>query len=84
MNTVFLLMAEFQRADVPLETVAERYLGMDKKRAYMQAARAALPFPAYRAGGQKSPWMVRVTDLAAWLDSARDKAAQDWRNVNAA
>lgn len=31
MNRTFLLMAEFQAADIPLEKVAPKYLGMDEK-----------------------------------------------------
>ncbi len=85
MNTTFLLMAEFGTADVPLESVAQKYLGLDAKVAKMRAARGELPFPAYRASGsQKSPWLVRITDLAAWLDEARSRAADDWKKRHAA
>lgn len=80
MNTVFLLLAEFGQTDLPLEPIAKRYLGLDERQARYKANRAALPFPAYRAGSQKSPWLVRITDLAAWIDAEREKAAADWRN----
>ena len=33
MNTVFLLLAEFGQADVPVETVCSRYLGLDERQA---------------------------------------------------
>lgn len=79
MNTTFLLMAEFGQSDIPLETVAVRYLGLDEKAARAKANRGELPFPAFRAGSQKSPWMVRITDLADWLDAEHAKAADDWR-----
>lgn len=78
MNTVFLLMAEFGQADIPLEILASKYLGMSRKESAMKAMRGELPFPAFRMGSQKSPWMVRVTDLAEYLDSARKKSTQDW------
>jgi hypothetical protein len=78
MNTTFLLLAEFGQADIPLETVAARYLGMDERAARAKANRGELPFPAYRAGSTKSPWMVRVTDLAEFLDKERDRAKADW------
>jgi hypothetical protein len=77
-NTVFLLMAEFGQTDIPLETVADRYLGMDERVARAKAGRGELPFPAFRAGSQKSPWLVRVTDLADWLDRERARALHDW------
>jgi len=79
MNTAFLLLAEFGAADVPVELVAERYLALDAKTAKARAARAELPFPAYRCGSQKSPWVVRISDLAAWLDAERAKGLADWR-----
>ena len=82
MNTTFLLMAEFGQTDIPLDIVAHRYLGLSDKQAYAKASRANLPFPAFRAGSQKSPWLVRVTDLAQWLDTERTKAASDWQKRN--
>ncbi|MDD2748875.1 MAG: pyocin activator PrtN family protein [Acidithiobacillus sp.] len=78
MNTVFLLMAEYGQADIPLEVLASKYLGMSRKESAMRAVRGELPFPAFRLGSQKSPWMVRVTDLAEYLDSARKKSIEDW------
>ena len=80
MNTTFLLMAEFGQTDIPLAAIAERYLGLSDTQAATRAARSQLPFPAYRAGTQKAPWLVRVTDLAQYLDQARERAAGDWRN----
>jgi hypothetical protein len=78
MNTTFLLMAEFGQTDIPLDLVAARYLGLDSKAARWKAAKSELPFPAFRAGSQKSPWLVRVTDLAGWLDGEHDRAFADW------
>ncbi|WP_252178358.1 pyocin activator PrtN family protein [Endozoicomonas sp. 4G] len=77
MNTTFLLMAEYGTTDIPLETVAEKYLALGARAAGTKAAKGELPFPAYRPGSQKSPWLVRITDLAAWLDAERAKAAAD-------
>lgn len=81
-STIFLLMAEFGQADIPIEKACERYLGLDVKSAKARAARSELPFPAYRCGSQKSPWVVRVSDLAAWLDGEREKGLADWRARN--
>lgn len=62
MNTTFLLLAEFGQADVPVEIVAARYLGLDERQAKRQASLASLPFPVYRPGTQKGPWLARITD----------------------
>lgn len=68
MNTTFLLMAEFGSADVPVELVAERYLGMEARTAKARAARGELPFATYQCGSQKSPRLVRITDWSAGAD----------------
>ena len=82
MNTAFLLLAEFGTADVPLEIVAERYLAINPRIAKARAAQGDLPFPVFRCGSQKTPWLVRITDLAAWLDEQRAKAVSEWNQRN--
>lgn len=84
MKTLFLLLAEFDgRADIPLEDVAKKYLDLSYAEASRRAARCELPFPAYRPGGtQKSPWLVRLSDLAEWLDQQAEKARKEWGKVN--
>lgn len=84
MNTVYLLLAEYEAADIPLEQVAQKYLGLDPAMAKRQAALQKLPLPCYRAGSQKSPWLVRITDLADFLDKQREQAKRDWLAMNAA
>ena len=73
--TVDLLMREYGAADIELERITDKYLGISRREAYRRANRGDLPFPAYRAGSAKSPWMVRITDLAQHLDSARSAFA---------
>ena len=77
MNTTFLLMAEYGTAVIPLEIVAERYLGLDTRAAKARAKHGELPFPAYRDASQKAPWLVHVSDLAEWIDAERAKARAD-------
>ena len=75
MNTTFLLMAQFERAVVPLEEIATAMLGLNAAQAKRKAAHDELPFPAFR-DGQKGPWLVRVTDVAAWVDESADAALE--------
>ena len=75
MNTAFLLMAQFERAVVPLEEIAKPMLGLDSEHAKRKAAHNELPFPVFRVG-QKGPWLVRATDLAAWVDKSADAARE--------
>lgn len=84
MNTLFLLMAEFGQADIPLAAVAEKYLGLSAKEAAQRASKQSLPFPVFRGGSQKSPWLVSATELAKWIDREREKAARDWKAIQSA
>ena len=84
MNTIFLLMAEFGQADIPLEEVASKYLQLTPEKAKRKAAKQEFPFPVFRAGNQKTPWMVSVSDLAEYLDKQRAEAKKDWEAMNAA
>ncbi len=79
---VFYLLAQFETAQIPLDRCANVF-GLTPDEAAKRAARAALPVPAYRAGSQKSPWLVDIEDLAEYLGKQRDKATREWRKVNA-
>lgn len=81
-STTFLLLAEFGTGIIPLEDIAEKYLGLSPRLANERAARRDLPLPAYRAGSQKSLWLVRVDDLAALLDERRNLACREWKALN--
>lgn len=83
-STVFLLLAEFETGQIPLEKVCEKYLDMDLRTALRKAGVQQLPFPVYRAGSQKSPYLVNVNDLAAYLDEKRTKAADVWQKMQSA
>lgn len=82
MNRVYALLAEFETYDVPLEKVADKYFHMDYKRASKQAALQELPVPCYRAGSQKSPWLVSVKALADYLDEQERIAKTEWKKMN--
>ncbi len=82
MKTVFLLMAEFNEADIPLEKVAEKYLAMKPEQAARKAKLHQLPFPTFRAGSQKAPFLVNVADLAKFIDDSRAAAEREWKLMN--
>lgn len=75
-STYFALLAEFGTAHVPIVEVARKYFGYEEKKAKGVAASGNFPFPVFRAGGQKSPWLVDIADLADYIDKARNKAQQ--------
>ena len=79
MNTAFLLMAQFERATVPLAEIAEEYLGMTAPVAQREALMHNLPIPTFRLrDSNKSPLLVHIDDLAAHIDQARAKAKKAW------
>lgn len=81
-TTVFALMAEFGTAHIPVTVVGEKYFGYDEKQAKRAAASNDYPFPVFRAGSNKSPWVVDVGVLAAFLDEKRDKASKEFKTIN--
>ena len=73
-STYFGLLAEFEEANVPLEKVAPKYFGLSYAEARRRAPAQLLPVRAFRLGGQKSPWLISLSDLAELIDRQRAKA----------
>ena len=75
MNTMFLLMAEYETATVPLSQVCEKFFGMKATTAERKASENKLPIPTFRtAESQKAPRMVHIADLADFIDRQRDES----------
>ncbi|GIU22115.1 pyocin activator PrtN family protein [Shewanella sp. MBTL60-007] len=78
MNTTFLLMAQFNKAVIPLEDICKEFLGLETRTALNYAKSGRLPIAAFRtSNSNKAPWVVHVSDLADHLDKQRDIAKQD-------
>ncbi|MBG2915792.1 pyocin activator PrtN family protein [Proteus terrae] len=77
MNTVFLLMAEYETSQIPLSVVAEKFLSISSAHADKKANLGELPFPTYREN-QKSGRLVHIVDLAEWIDKKRDVAKKEF------
>lgn len=82
MNTIFLLMAEFNTTQIELEKVCGKYLAMDAATARKRAKLQRLPFPVIRGESQKTPYLVSVQDLAAYIDELNAKARSDWQKMH--
>ncbi|MGG4608667.1 pyocin activator PrtN family protein [Providencia sp. Me31A] len=75
MNTMFLLLAEFETSQIPLADIAERYLKMNPTTAERKANAGELPIPTYRLNdSQKSPRIIHINDLATYIDKQRNDA----------
>jgi hypothetical protein len=73
-STYFGLLAEFGEANIPLEKIAPKYFGLSADEARRRAPAKMLPCRVFRLGGQKSPWLVSVADLAQLIDEKRSKS----------
>ena len=80
--TYFGLLAEFGESEIPLDRVSEKYFGLSVPKAKRRACLQKLPIPAYRAGSQKSPWLISAADLAKHIDQQRQIASKQWANMN--
>jgi len=85
MNTVLLLMTQYESPVIPLKEIHEAYFGI---KTHEEAAKKAihndLPIPAMKLGGRKSPWLVNIVDLAAHIDKITDEQRKRWAKINAA
>lgn len=80
MNTVFLLMAEYETSQIPLSVVAEKFLSISPSWADKKANLGELPFPTYR-DNQKSGRLVHISDLAEWIDKKRETAKKEFNQL---
>lgn len=77
MNTMFLLMAEYETPAVPLSDICEKYLGVKPSTAEKKALLGELSLPTFRLGeSQKSPRLVHLQDLAELIDRKRKEAKE--------
>lgn len=77
MNTMFLLMAEYETPAVPLSEICEKYLGLKPATAEKKALLGELTLPTFRLGeSQKSPRLVHLQDLAELIDRKRKEAKE--------
>lgn len=83
MNTLMLLMARYETATIPLEDIREEYFNVTSKRESDAKARSHdYPIPVFKLGGQRSPWMVHIKDLAAHIDKVQQEQKEIWKKMN--
>ena len=83
MNTIFALLAKFGDVNIPLEKISKDFFGMEPKKANERACLQDLPIPAYKLGGQRSPWLVDAYKLAEYIDQKKQEASNDWERMRA-
>ena len=85
MKTEYLLMARFETPVVKLRDICEEFFGVTPKTAEQKAKAQALPVPVFKLrDSEKSPSLVSIQDLAAYIDKQRAEAQNDWAAIQAA
>lgn len=83
MNTTFALMARFGSATVDLKEISQEFLGITPKTAEQKAKACNLPFPTFKLReSERSPTLVKIEDLGAYIDKQYKEARTDWESVN--
>lgn len=78
-----LLMAQYESPTIPLEEVRETYFNITSKRESDNKARNHdYPVPVFKLGGQRSPWMLHIKDLADYIDRVQREQSEVWKLVN--
>jgi len=80
MNTVFLLMAQYNGAAVvPLDRVCADYFShMDPQQFARKATAGEIDIPVIRIeSSQKAARGIYITDLATWIDARREEAKRE-------
>lgn len=79
-DTGFMLALRYRTPYITLEQVVQDFMThLTLPVATKRANAGSLPFPAFKPDGVKSPFLVSVADLAAYLDAQRAAAAKDWQ-----
>ncbi|MBE4578248.1 pyocin activator protein PrtN [Vibrio navarrensis] len=73
LNTLFLLMAEFNTAVIPLSQISQKYFGLAPATARDRATAGRLPIRSWRES-QKCEYLVSLIDLALYIDEKRKEA----------
>jgi len=83
MKTAMILLIKYESPTVPLVDICKDYFGLDARTAKERALSQQLPVPVFRmANSQKSPWLIHLSDLAAYIDSQAELARKDFKNLH--
>lgn len=80
MNTLFLVMAQFEAAEVPLEKICDQF-GLSLPQAKRKAALHELPVPFYKKS-VKGAYFCNASDWAEYLDTQAAAARAEWQKMN--
>lgn len=83
MNTNFALLARFGSPTVELKQISKEFFGITPKTAEQKAKAYDFPVPTFKLrDSERSPTLIKIEDLAAYIDERYESAANDWKLVN--
>ncbi|AIU67958.1 pyocin activator PrtN family protein [Vibrio coralliilyticus] len=83
MNTTFALLARFESPTVELKQVCQEFFGITPKTAEQRAKACDFPVPTFKLrDSERSPSLIKVEDLAAFIDQRHKEAQDDWLLIN--
>ncbi len=80
MNTLFLVMAQFESAEIALDKVCDQF-GLSLPAAKRKAALHDLPVPFYKKA-IKGGYFCSASDWATYLDTQAAVARAEWQKMN--
>ncbi|ATC93475.1 pyocin activator PrtN family protein [Pseudoalteromonas tunicata] len=85
MNTAFALLARYGKSELELREICVDYFGITPETANQKAKAHALPVPTFKLrNSERSPTLVKVEDLAAYIDKQHQAAKEEWDLIQAA
>ena len=80
MNTTFALAARFESPTVQLSKICDEFFGITSKTAEQKAKVQLLPVPTFKLReSQNSPTLVKVDDLALYIDKCHEEYRKTWQ-----
>ena len=82
MNTSFALLARFGSPTVELKDVCTEFFGITPKTAEQKVKACGFPVPTFKLRDSKrSPTLMKVEDLAAYIDKKHAEGKEQWQSL---
>lgn len=80
-KTELMLLATYRDPMIPLSLICDKYFNLQLKSAQAKASLNQLPVPTWRlVESRKAPLMVRLVDLAEFIDTRSEEERARWEN----
>lgn len=77
------VISPFRNPTVELKQVSQEFFGITSRTAEQRAKACDFPVPTFKLrDSERSPSLIKIEDLAAYIDKRHSEAKQDWLSVN--